>query len=396
MTEHGWERDEWPAIFEQVMAADILVLHPPIWLGEKSSVCTQVIERLYGNSHLLNDAGQYAYYGRVGGCLVTGNEDGAKHCAMNVLYSLQHLGYVIPPQADAGWIGEAGPGPSYLDEGSGGPGERLHEPQHDVHDLEPAAPRADAQGRRRHPGPRQPAHGLGRGLPLRLPEPGAPLSAVLERQEVDVLCAHTDPPAQARHLRPVRRGLHAVRRGPAARLGPLPHAPLGRRSERGRDLRLLRRTLEELERSQDDSDYQSRRERIDPLVEEVVANGSTRSSRDTFGGRGLTGVVVSARAVDGRCGRSSIELRAGDERAFDALVARHDGALRRVARTYVRTDAAADDVVQETWLGVIRGLAGFEGRSSLRTWIFRILVNRARTRAVREARELPFSALETR
>jgi multimeric flavodoxin WrbA len=104
-----------------VIAADILVLMTPIWLGEKSSVCTQIIERLYGNSHLLNDAGQYAYYGRAGGCLVTGNEDGVKHCAMNVLYSLQHLGYTIPPQADAGWIGEAGPGPSYLDEGSGGP-----------------------------------------------------------------------------------------------------------------------------------------------------------------------------------------------------------------------------------------------------------------------------------
>jgi multimeric flavodoxin WrbA len=121
MTEHGWDRDEWPAISEQVMAADILVICTPIWLGEKSSVCTKIIERLYGNSHLLNDAGQYAYYGRVGGCLVTGNEDGVKHCAMNVLYSLQHLGYVIPPQADAGWIGEAGPGPSYLDPGSGGP-----------------------------------------------------------------------------------------------------------------------------------------------------------------------------------------------------------------------------------------------------------------------------------
>ncbi len=121
MSEHGWDRDEWPAIFEQVMAADILVLTTAIWLGEKTSVCTRVIERLYGNSSMVNDAGQYAYYGRVGGCLVTGNEDGVKHCSMNVLYSLQHLGYVIPPQADAGWIGEAGPGPSYLDEGSGGP-----------------------------------------------------------------------------------------------------------------------------------------------------------------------------------------------------------------------------------------------------------------------------------
>jgi multimeric flavodoxin WrbA len=121
MTEQGWERDDWPQIFERVMAADILVIGMPIWLGEKSSVATQIIERLYGNSHLLNDAGQYRYYGRVAGCLVTGNEDGVKHCAMNTLYSLQHLGYVIPPQADAGWIGAAGPGPSYLDEGSGGP-----------------------------------------------------------------------------------------------------------------------------------------------------------------------------------------------------------------------------------------------------------------------------------
>jgi multimeric flavodoxin WrbA len=121
MTEHGWDVDEWPQIFEQVIAADILVLGMPIWLGEKSSVATHVIERLYGNSHLLNDAGQYAYYGRVGGCLVTGNEDGVKHCALETLYALQHLGYTIPPQADAGWIGEAGPGPSYLDEGSGGP-----------------------------------------------------------------------------------------------------------------------------------------------------------------------------------------------------------------------------------------------------------------------------------
>ena len=121
MTEHGWERDDWPEISEKVMAADILVVTTPIWLGDKSSVCTRVIERLYSSSGELNEHGQYAYYGRVGGCLVTGNEDGAKHCAMNILYSLQHLGYVIPPQADAAWLGEAGPGPSYLDPGSGGP-----------------------------------------------------------------------------------------------------------------------------------------------------------------------------------------------------------------------------------------------------------------------------------
>ena len=116
MTEHGWDSDEWPRIFEKVLAADILVIGSPIWLGEKSSVCTQFIERLYGNSALLNDEGQNVYYGRAAGCLITGNEDGIKHCSMSILYALQHLGYVIPPQADAGWIGEAGPGPSYGDD----------------------------------------------------------------------------------------------------------------------------------------------------------------------------------------------------------------------------------------------------------------------------------------
>lgn len=121
MTEQGWETDDWPAIQKKVLGADILVLATPIWLGDKSSVCTAVIERLYGYSGQLNDKGQHLYYGRVGGCLISGNEDGIKHCGMNILYSLQHLGYTIPPQADAGWIGEVGPGPSYLDPESGGP-----------------------------------------------------------------------------------------------------------------------------------------------------------------------------------------------------------------------------------------------------------------------------------
>ena len=121
MTEHGWDKDDWPAIYDKVKAAEILVLCSPIWLGEKSSICTKIIERLYSSSGDLNAAGQYAYYGKVGGCLITGNEDGVKHCSMSMLYCIQHIGYVIPPQADAGWIGEAGPGPSYLDPGSGGP-----------------------------------------------------------------------------------------------------------------------------------------------------------------------------------------------------------------------------------------------------------------------------------
>ena len=111
MREKGWEADDWPEIYAKVKRAHILVITSPIWLGDKSSVCTQVIERLYSSSGDLNAAGQYAYYGGVGGCLITGNEDGAKHCSMNILY----------PQADAAWLGEAGPGPSYLDPGSGGP-----------------------------------------------------------------------------------------------------------------------------------------------------------------------------------------------------------------------------------------------------------------------------------
>jgi multimeric flavodoxin WrbA len=95
--------------------ANILVVAGPIWLGDNSSQTKKIIERLYSSSSSLNDKGQYAFYGKVGGCLITGNEDGIKHCAQNVLYSLQHVGYTIPPQADAGWIGEAGPGPSYGD-----------------------------------------------------------------------------------------------------------------------------------------------------------------------------------------------------------------------------------------------------------------------------------------
>ncbi|GAB5518578.1 MAG: NAD(P)H-dependent oxidoreductase [Rhodothermales bacterium] len=115
MTEYGADKDEWPDLYKRVQAADILVVGTPIWLGEKSSVCQKLIERLYAMSGELNDKGQYAYYGKVAGCIVTGNEDGIKHVGMGVLYSLQHLGYTIPPQADAGWIGEAGPGPSYGD-----------------------------------------------------------------------------------------------------------------------------------------------------------------------------------------------------------------------------------------------------------------------------------------
>ncbi|SFN68486.1 Multimeric flavodoxin WrbA [Bizionia echini] len=115
MTEHGWQTDNWPELFKKVMDADILIVGTPIWLGEKSSEAQKLIERLYAMSGKTNEKGQYIFYGKVGGCLVTGNEDGVKHCAMGILYALQHVGYSIPPQADCGWIGEVGPGPSYGD-----------------------------------------------------------------------------------------------------------------------------------------------------------------------------------------------------------------------------------------------------------------------------------------
>ena len=86
-------------------------------------------------------------------------------------------------------------------------------------------------------------------------------------------------------------------------------------------------------------------------------------------------------------------LRAGDEQAFEALVTRHYATMLAVAQTYVKTRAVAEEVVQESWLGVLQSLDRFEGRSSLKTWILAILVNKAKTRGVREARSVPFASL---
>jgi RNA polymerase sigma-70 factor, ECF subfamily len=88
-------------------------------------------------------------------------------------------------------------------------------------------------------------------------------------------------------------------------------------------------------------------------------------------------------------------LRRGDERAFVALVRRYGGLMQRVALTYVRTPAVAEEVVQETWCAVLTGLDRFEGRAALKTWLFRILTNRAKTRGQREARTVPFSSLSS-
>ncbi|TML19169.1 MAG: sigma-70 family RNA polymerase sigma factor [Actinobacteria bacterium] len=86
-------------------------------------------------------------------------------------------------------------------------------------------------------------------------------------------------------------------------------------------------------------------------------------------------------------------LRAGDESAFTRLVEEYGPAMLRVARMFVSSRAVAEEVVQEAWVGVLNGIGRFEGRSSLKTWIFRILTNTAKTRAVREGRSIPFSSL---
>lgn len=116
MTEHGFDTDEWPEIWAKISSAEIIVVGTPIWLGQESSLCRKLIERLYAMSGQLNNKGQSIFYGKVGGAMITGNEDGLKHCAANVLYALQHLGCLIPPQADCGWIGDVGPGPSFGDQ----------------------------------------------------------------------------------------------------------------------------------------------------------------------------------------------------------------------------------------------------------------------------------------
>lgn len=120
MREHGWKKDDWPELWKRFLAADILIIGTPLWLGEESSVCRTLIERLYAMSGELNEQGQSIFYSKVSGCVITGNEDGIKHVAMSLGFSLNHLGCTIPPQSDCGWIGEAGPGPSYGDKGDSG------------------------------------------------------------------------------------------------------------------------------------------------------------------------------------------------------------------------------------------------------------------------------------
>lgn len=107
--------DEWPVIADKIKEADILLVGTPLWIGEKSSVAKMVMERISGSGSETNDKGQPIYYNKVAGAVVTGNEDGAKHAARDILFSLGHFGFSLPPNPLSYWVGEAGPGASYIE-----------------------------------------------------------------------------------------------------------------------------------------------------------------------------------------------------------------------------------------------------------------------------------------
>lgn len=118
ITSDEGDGDQWPHILQKVRACDILVIGTPIWFGVRGSVAQLVMERLDGTyTEPDEQTGQYPLYNKVAGCIVTGNEDGAHDAAATTLFNLSHLGCTVPPNADCYWVGEAGPGPSYIKAG---------------------------------------------------------------------------------------------------------------------------------------------------------------------------------------------------------------------------------------------------------------------------------------
>ena len=110
------EGDEWPQILEKIKACNIIVPAMPIWMGVRSSVMQRVIERLDGTTKtvMCEATGQFPLYGTAAGCVVTGNEDGSHDCVANTFGNLLHFGVTVPPNTDLYWVGDAGPGESYI------------------------------------------------------------------------------------------------------------------------------------------------------------------------------------------------------------------------------------------------------------------------------------------
>lgn len=111
--------DQWPEILEKVKRCNIIVPAMPIWMGVRSSVMQRVIERLDGTTKtvMCERTGQFPLYGTVAGCVVTGNEDGSHDCVANTFANLLHFGVTVPPNTDLYWVGDAGPGASYIEAG---------------------------------------------------------------------------------------------------------------------------------------------------------------------------------------------------------------------------------------------------------------------------------------
>ena len=171
MREHGWDTDDWPAIFEKVLASEILVLAGPIWLGDNSSVMKKVHERLYGGSHLLNDAGPVPVL-RPGRRLFDHRQRGRREAlrAERALHVAAHR--LHHPAAGGRRLDRRGRArPVVSRSGVGRTGERLHQPQHHVHDVESDAPGVDAAHGRRGPRLRQHPRRLGCRLSLRFRQP---------------------------------------------------------------------------------------------------------------------------------------------------------------------------------------------------------------------------------
>jgi multimeric flavodoxin WrbA len=115
------EGDEWPQVFKKIKECDILMIGSPIWVGHTPSTVQRVIERLDALFHETElqdqETGQYLTYNKVAGVLITGNEDGAHSVAAQVLWAMQEFGFTVPPNVNCYWVGEAGPGPSYIEAG---------------------------------------------------------------------------------------------------------------------------------------------------------------------------------------------------------------------------------------------------------------------------------------
>ncbi len=153
ITSDEGDGDEWPQILDKLKAADIVVIGTPIWFGVRGSVAQLVIERLDGTYNETNDQGQYPMYNKVGGVVVTGNEDGAHAAAETTLFNMSQLGFTIPPNADTYWVGEAGPGPPFIE--AGGQDQPLHPAHRPLDGPQPGAHGPHPEGQ---PHPRRRQH----------------------------------------------------------------------------------------------------------------------------------------------------------------------------------------------------------------------------------------------